>query len=159
MKWILPTAVAVVAVFGAVASASKAEQALMSFPHLMVQQASSATYDGKTLTLRGVATIVWFSNRPERLAGHMGTEAYLAGWQPGGSFAGDPPNAALAIPKSGDATDETVIVTLNTAKVVGDGVYAYDVTVVSGNLPKEVENAVLFVDPSGSGDPGNGAHQ
>ena len=159
MKWLLASALAAFAVFGAVASASKAEPAPRSFPYLMVQQASSATYDGKTLTLRGVPTIVWFSSRPERRAGHMGAEAYLAGWQPGGSFAGDPPNAALAIPTSGDETEETVVVTLNTAKAVGDGVYAYDVTVVSGTLPKEVENAVLFVDPTGPGDPGNGPHQ
>ena len=155
MKWLLASTVAAFVVFGAVAPASDAQEPLQPFPYLMVQQASSATFDGKTLTLRGVGTTVWFSSRPQRRAGHMATEAYLADWQPGGSFAGDPPNAALAIPES----EETIIVTLNTAKAVGSGAFAYDVTVVSGTLPEAIENLVLFVDPAGSGDPGNGAHQ
>jgi hypothetical protein len=101
---------------------------------------------------------VYFSDRPERRASHIASDAYVASWLPGGTFAVDPLNAALAIPGSGSGPQETVIVTLDTVEALDAGGYRCGVTIVSGSLPEEAVNVALFVDPTGPGDPGNGEH-
>lgn len=117
---------------------------------LVVQQADSATFDGDTLTLRDVTATVWFSNRPQRTAGHLTTSAYLEYWEPGSGFASTPPNAALAI--QDNSSEEPVILTVNSVQALGDSEFRYRVTVISGSLPQQVNNAALFLDPSGPQD-------
>lgn len=111
---------------------------------LFVQQAETASFDGTTLTLTGVPSTVWFSDRPERRAGHIDSETYASAWQPGKTFADDPPNAAIAI-ESGDQ-QEVVVVTLNGVEREGDGTFQYDVSIISGELPAEADNVALLID-------------
>ncbi len=64
---------------------------------LFVQTASAMTFDkaANKLTLEGIgATTLFFSDRPERIAGNMGTTAFVPFWSKGkDSFLSDPPNA------------------------------------------------------------------
>ena len=48
---------------------------------LFVQSATSGVfYDGKTLTLNGVASTIYFSDRPKRIVGHRETGSFVEQW-------------------------------------------------------------------------------
>jgi hypothetical protein len=61
---------------------------------LFVQSAEGVVFEGETLTLKGVSpAVVFFSDRPQRSAGHVDLPGFLKAWNEGtDSFAEDPPN-------------------------------------------------------------------
>src|SRR5262249_9230565 len=83
----------------AVRSVSSAKPKKADF--LFVQTAKSMSFDqaSQKLTLEGVSPItVMFTDRPERIASHMLTTAFVPFWSKGkGSFLSDPPNADVSI--------------------------------------------------------------
>ena len=64
---------------------------------LFVQSAQSMAYDSGRLTLNGVApTTLMFSDRPERVTGHVPTDEFLDSWGNGdNSFADNPPKRGV----------------------------------------------------------------
>jgi hypothetical protein len=116
---------------------------------LFVQSASTVELgDGnKTLTLKGLSpTTLFFSDRPVRIAGHYRTEEYLDFWKKGpDSFLKDPPNATLSVFQKGKEEMSDVVLTLRNPRVSGNEI-TYDVTVISGTLPKGGGPASLFID-------------
>jgi hypothetical protein len=112
--------------------------------YLFVLGADSGSVEGDRLSLVGVPAVVWFSDRPERLAGHLSVADFLEAWgavEP--SFAEDPPNAALALL---EASGEPVIIELTDAAADGEAV-TFGVEVIDGNLPEGAFGvATLFVD-------------
>ena len=102
---------------------------------------------GRTLTLKGLSpTTLFFSDRPVRIAGHYRTEEYLQFWKNGpDSFLKDPPNATLSVFEKGKEELADVVVTLRNPRVSGNDL-SYDVTVISGTLPKLGGPASLFID-------------
>ncbi len=68
------------------------------FEALYVQSAESATSDNGAFTLHGLApATLMFSDRPERIVGHLTAAQFIHGWGDGeNSFAVDPPNAVLS---------------------------------------------------------------
>ncbi|MEM0909265.1 MAG: hypothetical protein AAGJ94_18015, partial [Pseudomonadota bacterium] len=120
-----------------------------------VQQASSMTYDGTTMTLSGIApATVFFSDRPYRMTGQLTNQQFVALWQGnGGTFVGDPPNAAVSV--LSNTTTAPAIVELRSAALNGDSL-SYDVTVLSGELPRSADNIALFIDRGHFG--GGGFH-
>jgi hypothetical protein len=80
---------------------------------MFVQTAQGVASDGKTLTLRGITpSTLYFSDRPQRVVGHMTTAQFVDLWDAGdNSFETDPPNAVLSfLEPGGDAPDDAVIV-------------------------------------------------
>ena len=64
--------------------------------YLLVISGTSGSLDGDTLTLNGVPTVIYFSDRPDRVAGHLSLEKFVESWNRGSdSFKADPPNATL----------------------------------------------------------------
>lgn len=118
--------------------------------YLFVQSARSATLKDDVLTLKGVApTTVFFTDRPERIAGHVETEHLvetLLEDTEANSFAEDPPNAVLAV-LDGEYAEE-VTVTLLEPKIEGDEI-VYPVKVLDGATELEGSPATLFIDPIG----------
>jgi hypothetical protein len=59
---------------------------------MFVQTAQGMTSDGRSLTLTGVTpSTLYFSDRPQRIVGHMGTGDFVALWAEGeNSFEQDP---------------------------------------------------------------------
>jgi hypothetical protein len=64
-----------------------------------------ATFDGDRLVVQS-AHVDWFTDRPERHAGRITGEAFVAAWDDG-RFDEVPPNAFL----TGDVSDTTVVLT------------------------------------------------
>ena len=116
---------------------------------LFVQSAKGASLDGGKLTLNGVSpTTVYFSDRPNRIAGHVATPEMIPLWGEGkNSFTKDPPNATLSV-FAKDGTVANVVVELKNPKLTGDQL-VYDVKVLQGKLPAAGEAASLFIDVIG----------
>jgi hypothetical protein len=89
---------------------------------LFVQTAKSMSFDKSTnkLTLDGISsTTLFFSDRPERIAGNMKTTAFVPFWSTGkDSFLSDPPNADISI-LEGDKLRQVVAV-LQSPSLKGD---------------------------------------
>lgn len=112
---------------------------------LFVQSAEGVTFADGRLTLTGVSPVtVLFSDRPERLAGHMTTASFVPFWSEGeNSFESDPPNANLSL-LDGDAM-QNVVVELHNPRLAGRDL-SYDVKVLEGEPPAEGGAASLFID-------------
>jgi hypothetical protein len=115
---------------------------------LFVQSAARTRYANGRLTLAGVSPVtVLFSDRPERIAGHMTTADFIPFWSEGeNSFASNPPNADLSV-LEGEAMDN-VVLTLREPKLDGDEL-SYRVEVLAGELPASGGPASLFIDVIG----------
>ena len=66
---------------------------------LFVQTSHAMSYDDGRLTLRTLApTTLFFSDRPDRVTGHISSEEFVDSWDKGpDNFASNPPNAVLSI--------------------------------------------------------------
>jgi hypothetical protein len=85
-----------------------------------------------------------FSDRPERIAGHMGTARFVPFWSEGSdSFLKDPPNATLSFVEGREMED--VVVVLQDPRLEGDDL-SYQVRVLEGKLPEKAGPASLFID-------------
>ena len=84
---------------------------------LFVQSAKSISFDRATnkLTLEGVSpATVFFSDRPDRIAGNMSTAAFVPFWSTGkDSFLSNPPNADISI-LEGSQLQQVVVVLQDT---------------------------------------------
>jgi hypothetical protein len=113
---------------------------------LFVQNAKDVTVDGEKLILKGIGpTVLFFSDRPERIAGHMTNERYLKLWTKDGkdSFLADPPNATISV--FADDTEANLVVTLKNPQFDGDDL-TYDISVLQGKLPEKGGPCSVFID-------------
>jgi hypothetical protein len=112
---------------------------------LFVQNAEGVEFADGRLTLKGVSPVtVLFSDRPERLAGHMKTSDFVPFWGQGAdSFKLDPPNATLSVLEGGDMAN--VVVELSEPRLAG-GDLSYAVKVLDGQPPASGGAASLFID-------------
>ncbi len=112
---------------------------------LYVQTCRSATLADGRLTLFGVApTTLYFSDRPDRITGHLETQDFVEEWGEGeDNFASNNPNAALSI-IHGDYPDELVLVLKS--PTLADGNLIYDVDVLEGPESASGQAASLFID-------------
>jgi len=117
---------------------------------MFVQTAHGATSDGGTLTLNEVApSTLYFSDRPERIVGHLATADFVDLWGEGeNSFQEDPPNAVLAFPESGDDQPNDTVIVIQEPRL-RDGQLSYSVETLEGTLPRHAGPVTLFIDPLG----------
>ena len=122
---------------------------------LFVQTAKDIAYKDGVLTLQDVSPVtVFFSDRPQRIVGHVRNDLFLKKWTEGSnSFKGDPPNAVLSI-LSNNAPPTSAVVVLNNPRLSGKSL-TYDVRTLKGDLPASGIEGTLFIDgSSGYCDPG-----
>ena len=114
------------------------------FEALYAQTAAGMAYDDGRLTLNGIApTTLYFSDRPNRITGHITTEEFLDSWGEGDdSFASDPPNAVLSIFSEEEVND--VVVVLQDPALVGDQM-SYQVEILDGEIPASGGASSLFI--------------
>lgn len=127
---------------------AKTEAAAKKADFLFVQNAQSIHYADGKLTLKGVSpTTIMFSDRPERIAGHMATARFVPFWSKGkDSFLADPPNATLSIVNEDKVND--VVVELRDPVLKGDAL-SYNVRVLEGEMPANGGPVSLFIDVIG----------
>lgn len=127
---------------------AKTKKAVKKANFLFVQNAQGIHYADNRLTLKGVSpTTILFSDRPERLTGHMSTAKFIPFWKEGkDSFLADPPNATLSIFGTDKITD--VVVVLRDPVLNGNEL-SYDIRVLQGEMPTDGGAASLFIDVIG----------
>jgi hypothetical protein len=115
---------------------------------LFVQSAGGMAYDNGRLSLTGLApTTLMFSDRPDRVTGHVPSEEFLDSWGEGeDSFADDPPNAVLSIFTDDEVND--VVVVLRDPALAGDQM-SYSVDILDGEMPASGGANSLFIDVIG----------
>ena len=117
---------------------------------MFVQTAQGARCGEGILTLKGVTpSTLYFSDRPQRVVGHMATTDFVALWGEGAnSFASDPPNAVLSFLEPGDEVPEDAVVVISAPRLEG-GDLSYSVDLLDGDLPVQAGPVTLFIDPFG----------
>jgi hypothetical protein len=115
--------------------------------YLLVQTAKGLAFDKATSTLSLIEVspiTLFFSDRPERVAGNMKTSAFVPFWSLGkDSFAKDPPNADVSIIE-GDAMRQVVVVLQD--PVLKGRTLRYKVKVLQGDMPAKGADVSVFID-------------
>jgi hypothetical protein len=126
-------------------------------PQLMfVQVAEDLKADTAKSTLRLVKVnqqTLYFSDRPQRIAGHIKMAEYLQEWTAKAgkdNFKADPPNATLSVYEPGKPENTIVVVTL-TNPVVDGADLVYNYKVINGTMPANGGQTALFIDWIGAG--------
>jgi hypothetical protein len=117
---------------------------------MFVQTAQGIDSTGDTLTLRGVTpSTLYFSDRPQRVVGHMTTTDFVDLWGAGdNSFEADPPNAVLSFLEPGGEVPEDAVVVITEPRLSGDEL-SYSIDVLEGAVPASTGPVTLFIDPFG----------
>jgi len=117
---------------------------------LFVQSASNVAFKDGVLTLQDVSPVTaFFSDRPQRIVGHVRNDLFLKQWTEGkNSFKSDPPNAALSI-FSEKARPTGAVVVLSNPRLEGKNLL-YDVRTLKGTLPAAGTETTLFIDGGGA---------
>jgi len=130
-------------IFGVIAATAGDEKA----DFLFVQSAKSMTFDAATnkLTLKNVSPVtVFFTDRPERIAGNMNTTRLIPFWSDGkDSFKSDPPNADISVVEG--KTLKQTVVELQDPVIDGDDL-TYTVKVLKGDMPAKATEVAVFID-------------
>jgi hypothetical protein len=118
---------------------------------MFVQTAQGVSSEDGTLTLRGITpSTLYFSDRPQRVVGHMATTDFVDLWGVGdNSFETDPPNAVLSFLESGADVPTDAVVVLTAPSLSGDGDLSYSIDVLEGDVPAQTGPVTLFIDPFG----------
>ena len=140
-----PTARSAVETVGAAVSNDASEL----IEEMFVQLAGGVTSTDGTLSLdRIAASTLFFSDRPERVVGHMTTKQFLDQWGEGpDSFEADPPNAVLSFADASGEMEDAVV-TLRSPSLEGDSL-RYSIEVLDGTVPQAAGACTLFIDPLG----------
>jgi hypothetical protein len=113
--------------------------------YLYVISGTSGSLEGDTLTLNGVPNVVYFSDRPNRIAGHLSLSNFVEMWDKGvDSFKAVPPNATLSVLKKEGA--KNVVVDLISAEQ-RNGSVVFKVAVLEGKVPGSFGPYAIFIDP------------
>lgn len=117
--------------------------------YLYVMSAKSGTFSNGTLSLKGIASVIYFSDRPKRIAGHITLQRFIAIWSKGtDSMKNDPPNATLSIL---DGSTVTNIVVMLSDLVFSNNTITFKIKPLEGKIPTNFGHASLFIDASGAG--------
>ena len=126
-------------------------------PQLMfVQSADDLKVDAAKSTFRLVKVnqqTLYFSDRPQRIAGHLKMADYLKEWTAKAgkdNFGADPPNATLSVYEPGKP-DNTIVVVKLTNPVVDGADLVYSYKVLNGTMPANGGPTALFIDWIGVG--------
>lgn len=116
--------------------------------YLFVHSAQNATLADGVLKLDGInPSTLYFSDRPDRIVGHVTTEKFVSHWGSGDdSFKEEPPNATLSLLHENQA--QLVVVVLKNPRLEA-GSLTYDVDVLDGDASAQGGPCSLFIDVIG----------
>ena len=112
---------------------------------LFVQTAHSMSYEDGKLILHTLApTTLFFSDRPDRVTGHITSQEFVDTWDKGpDNFASNPPNAVLSVFHPDKVSD--IVVEL-TEPVLSGSKLTYMVDILDGEMPASGGPSALFID-------------
>lgn len=124
------------------------------FMFVHVSDDLEADLANRTLRLVNVnQQVLYFSDRPQRLAGHLKMADYLNEWtaaEGDDNFTADPPNATLSVYEPGQPDNTLAVVEISDPVVDGDDlIYTY--TLLDGTMPAAGGATTLFIDRIGIG--------
>lgn len=133
-------------------SQSKAEDDAPVFMFVHTADDFEADVEAKSLRLINVnPQVLYFSDRPDRIAGHLSMEKYLEEWTSvPDDFNDDPPNAALSVYEPGEADNAVAVIEIENPVVDGNDI-VYDYVVLEGSVPQNGGTTALFIDRIGIG--------
>ena len=144
-RQVLAAAPALATLAGTAQAQTAAESGMADF--LFVQTAHRMSFEAAAsrLTLHGVSPVtLFFSDRPDRIAGNMRISAFVPFWSTGSdSFRADPPNADLSILEGN--TLRQVVVVLRDPVLAGDTL-SYTVRLLDGQMPATGADISVFID-------------
>lgn len=114
--------------------------------YLFVINFDKGTYEKGKLALNGngQSNVIYFSERPEVEAGHMGIKKFVSIWDQGEeNFNSTPPNCTLSVIK--DEVETNSVFILSNPKVDGTAII-FDAELVSGKPAPKFEAGGLFID-------------
>jgi hypothetical protein len=137
--------VAVLLVCSSPQAAEKDKTGKKTVDFLFVQNAESVTLKDGVLTLKGVSPdTLYFSDRPNRIAGRITVADFVKQWSKGkDSFKSNPPNAVLTVLEN--PTPKDIVVILKDPRIEGDDL-VYSVEVTDGEKAVKGEASALFID-------------
>ena len=118
---------------------------------MFVQSAENLKVDAAAKTMRLVKVnqqTLYFSDRPDRIAGHMTMADYLKEWTAKAgkdNFGKNPPNAALSVYEPGQK-DSTLVAVEITNPVVDGADLVYNYKIIEGKMPAAGGATSLFID-------------
>lgn len=116
---------------------------------LFTMSALSGSFENDRLSLSGIPLVVYFSDRPYRLAGHISLQDFASLWNEGDdSFSKYPPNAELAIYGQSGGTQAVLII--SEPEFTGASI-SFTVTVLEGDISETFGQATLFIDAATCG--------
>jgi len=117
---------------------------------MFVQTARRMTKNDGSVTFHDLSpATLFFSDRPQRVVGHLTAKQFVEEWSLGeNSFAEDPPNAVISFLAEGDVTPEDAIVVLKDPRLEGTSI-TYAIEMLEGSLPASAESCSVFIDPFG----------
>jgi len=126
---------------------AKADAAEDECQALFVHSARNVAMDAGTIVMKGVSPVViYFCDRPVRMAGHLSIEEFLSSVSSGkDNFAENPPNAVLSV-VSGDEIVDVVVELAKKPTVNGDELTYSDVRIIEGEAPQTAGAGSLFID-------------
>jgi hypothetical protein len=129
----------------AVSAADKKDDTEKPVEYLFVQNGAKVSLKNGVLTLQTVnPATLYFSDRPDRIVGHVPTAKFVSHWGTGNdSFKANPPNAALSI--VGDKEPQQLVVELKSPRLE-EGSLIYDVNVLDGDKTASGDECSLFID-------------
>jgi hypothetical protein len=129
---------------------SEITEQLAGIEAMFVQVAHAAEAgDGRLILKNAAESTLFFSDRPQRVVGHLHTAQLVSLWDDGeNSFAADPPNAVLSFVGQGDDLPSDVVVVISDPVLNGSDL-SYSATVLEGVLPTNTGACTLFIDPFG----------
>jgi hypothetical protein len=117
---------------------------------LFVINAERGAITSDKLELENVSdAVIYFSDRPQRIAGHIVLASFLKSWNKSSdSFAADPPNAVLSITEDGK-TFNTIVVELKNPTLEMKKL-SFQIKILQGTVPAQgtisFTNDPLFID-------------
>ncbi|MCP4379839.1 MAG: hypothetical protein GY798_00150 [Hyphomicrobiales bacterium] len=141
-------------VFPLVAASASADVVIDETTHpkfLFVMSAKSGSFEANTLTLTDVPAVVYFSDRPARIAGHTSVQSFVDDWfnSSTDSLAKDPPNATLSV-LGKDAIQDSVMKLVNVS--IDGGTVHFTIQILEGSLPEGPLGPMsLFIDEATTG--------
>lgn len=114
--------------------------------YLFTLASTSGTYEGNIITLKRVPTVVYFSDRPTRISGHLSLESFLELWDDSlDNFRKDPPNAEFSMYQENG--DKHSVLIISNPEIKGDNI-SFEVKLLNPKegIPKTFGHSTLFID-------------